>query len=186
MLGSTAVTMVVGTDETADVVDVSVGVVAGHAAAQPDHLVDAQEVVKCPLQLLAAHARVALLYFAQQALFRGQQDALAIRIDGPAFENEAAVPAIGQLDRRLPFRHAEQLCNAARQLVVEMPVVVFRPGIELPVGDRDLAFAIAHKNRARVARPHAIRGPLVKADLVEIGAGALRRMPLARVSPFAS
>ena len=88
--GSTAVRMVSGATKRRDVVDVAVGVVAGDAAAEPEDLVDAQIVVKDPLQLLAAHAGVALLHFAQQALLGGEQHSLAIGIDRPAFENKRA------------------------------------------------------------------------------------------------
>ncbi len=74
--GSTAVTIVAGADEAGDVVDVAVGVVAGNAAAEPDHLIDAEVIVKDLLQLLAADAGIALLHLAQQALFGGEQNAV--------------------------------------------------------------------------------------------------------------
>ena len=96
-------TIVVGADEAGDVVDVAVGVVAGDAAAEPDDLLDAEIVVEGPLKLLAADAGVALLHFAEQALFGGQQDALAVGVDGAAFEDEPALLA-GKLNGRLPLR----------------------------------------------------------------------------------
>jgi len=46
--------------------------------------------VKCALQLRAAHAGIALLHLAEQTLFGGEQDALAIHIDRAAFEDEVA------------------------------------------------------------------------------------------------
>jgi hypothetical protein len=76
VFGSTAVTIVVRPTKRRDVVDVAVGVVAGDAAIQPDDLIDAEIIVKGLLQLLAAHAGIALLDLAQQAFLGGEQCAL--------------------------------------------------------------------------------------------------------------
>ena len=51
-----------GTNETSDVIHVAVGIVPGDAAIHPQNLVDAEIVVKDPLQIFAAEARVALLH----------------------------------------------------------------------------------------------------------------------------
>ncbi len=80
-------------NEARDVVDVPVGVVTGYPATEPDDLLDAEIVVKCLLELLAAYAGVALLYFAEQTLFGSQQDAFSIGVDGTAFEDEPALLA---------------------------------------------------------------------------------------------
>ncbi len=63
-------------DEAGDVVDVAVGVVSGDAAVEPEHLIDAEVVVKGLFQLLAADAGVALLDLAEQTLLGGEQRAL--------------------------------------------------------------------------------------------------------------
>ncbi len=67
---------------------------------------------------------------------------------------------------------AQQFLYAAGNLVVEMPVGILCPGVEMPVGDGDASFAVAHEDGAGVAGPYAVGGPLVKADVIEIGAGA--------------
>src|ERR1700691_982931 len=89
-------------NEAADVVHMAVRVVARHAASQPDHLIDAEKIVKGPLKLLTAHAGVALLHVAQQALLSSEQNSLAIRVDRSAFQHQAAPRAIFKLDFRLP------------------------------------------------------------------------------------
>ena len=76
VFGSVTVTIVVGTNETGDVVYVAMGIVSGYAAIHPQHLVDAEIVVEDTLQIFAAKARIALLHVAQQALFSGDQRAL--------------------------------------------------------------------------------------------------------------
>ena len=86
------------------------------------------------LELLAADAGIALLHFAQQAFFGGEQGALAVDVDGAAFEDDAALLA-GDVDGRLPLRQAEELSGAGGNLVVEMPVGILGPGVEAPVGD---------------------------------------------------
>jgi hypothetical protein len=74
-------------NEAGDVVDVAVGIVAGDAAIEPDHLIDAEKIVKGLLQLRAADAGIALLYLAEQALLGGEQNARAVGVDGAAFED---------------------------------------------------------------------------------------------------
>ena len=80
-----------GRDEAGNVVHVAVRVVAGDAATQPDHLIDAEIIVKGALQLLAAHAGIALLHLAQQAFFGGEQNSRAVHVDRSAFEHDAEV-----------------------------------------------------------------------------------------------
>ena len=84
--------------EPRDVVDVAVRVVAGDAAVQPEHLIDAEIVVEGLLQLLAADAGIALLHRAQQAFFRGEQQACAVDVDTAAFEHQIVRRAIRQRD----------------------------------------------------------------------------------------
>ena len=122
-----------GTNETSDVVHVAVGIVPGDATIHPQHLVDAEIVVKHTLQILAAEAWVALLHRAQQALFCGDESALAVDVDAPAFQHHAM--AAGKL--RSPARQLQQLRRLQGKLVVKLPVVVLRPGVKPPVGDGD-------------------------------------------------
>jgi len=72
-------------DEAGDVVDVAVGVVAGDAAVEPEDLVNAEVVGENLLKLLTGESGVALLDLAEEALFGGEQDALAVGVDGAAF-----------------------------------------------------------------------------------------------------
>ena len=48
------------------------------------------------LQLLAAHAGIALLDFAQQAFLGGEQNSLSIGVDGAAFEDQPALVPSGK------------------------------------------------------------------------------------------
>ncbi len=55
-------------------------------------------------KLLLADAGVALLHFAEQALFRGEHGACAVDVDGAAFEDDAMVAVLG-LDLGLEALH---------------------------------------------------------------------------------
>ena len=57
-------------------------------------------------------------------------------------------------------------------LVVAAPVVVLGPGVELPVGDGEVACWIFDEDRAGVAEPDAVGLPLVEVEAGEIGSGA--------------
>ncbi len=168
----------VGRDKAGDVVDVAVGVVADDAAVEPQDVVDTKVVVENGFQLLLAHAGVALLDFTEEAFLRGEENACAIGVNGAAFQYYAARPAVlafrggfGRV-RWLPRGDLEQLCHAGGKLVVVVPVVVFGPGVEAPVGEGDLALLVSDEDGAGVAGPDTVGGPEVELDAVEIGAGA--------------
>ena len=59
-------------------------------------------------------AGVALLDFAEQALFGGEEDAGAVGVDGAAFEDEAVLLAVGERDGGLEARHAVELGDVLR------------------------------------------------------------------------
>ncbi len=76
-------------DEAGEVVDVTVGIVAEDAFAEPDR-VRCTEVVGEELFVVGAgHAWIALLDFAEQAFFRGEERAASVDVDGAAFEDDA-------------------------------------------------------------------------------------------------
>ncbi len=151
----------------------AVGVVAGDAAIEPEHLIDPEKIVEDLLKAFAADAGIALLHFTEQALFRREQDAVAIGVDGAAFKNDPMRRAV-EFNRRLPLSQAEKFRCATRDLVIELPVVVLGPGIEAPIRDCKLTLLVPYKNRAGIAQPSAVGGPDMKADLIEIGSGAIQ------------
>jgi len=64
------------------------------------------------------------------------------------------------------------LCDVLGDLVVAAPVVVLGPGVELPVGDGEVACGVFDEDGTGVAEPDAIGLPLVKVEAGEIGSGA--------------
>ena len=97
---------------------------------------------------------------------------MPVGVDGAAFEYAGASHRSG-FGREVATQEAEQLRDAIGELVVEVPVGVFGPGIEAPVGEGDSAFGVADEDWAGIAGPDAVGGPDVEADLIEIGVGAL-------------
>ena len=67
----------------------------------------------------------------------------------------------------------------AGNLIVEMPVGILGPGVEMPVGDGHLPFGVAYEDGAGVTGPYAVGWPLVKADVIEIGAERGEGIPCA-------
>src|SRR3990172_1757453 len=63
---------------------------------------------------------------------------------------------------RLPHRQLQFRDQPPRGRVIFLPVVVFSPGVETPVGKRDparsLVIALFHEYRTEIARPAAIGG----------------------------
>src|ERR1700678_3485209 len=122
-----------GTNETSDVVHVAMRIIPGYATVHPQNLVDAEIVVEDALQILAGKARIALLHSAQQALLGCDEGAAPVDVNASTFQNHAVVG----WKHRSPAGQAEQFGSLRRQLVVQLPVRILRPGIEVPVGDTD-------------------------------------------------
>ena len=76
-------------------------------------------------------------------------------------------------NRWLPLLQAEFFGDMVGDFVVELPVVVLGPGVELPVRDGDGVF-VFHEDRAGVACPDAVGGPLVEVDARDVCACALQ------------
>src|SRR5580698_7315481 len=57
-------------------------------------------------------------------------------------------------------------------LIVTMPIVILGPGIELPIGDGEVAFWVFDEDWTGVSKPDAVCGPLVKVQASHIGSGA--------------
>ena len=60
--------------------------------------------------------------------------------------HKAMRAAVFQFDLRLPALQPEQLRSLHRQLVVELPVGIFGPGIEVPVRNGNLSVVIANED----------------------------------------
>src|SRR6185312_3577499 len=129
--------------EAGDVVNVTVRIIAGDAAVEPDDLVDGEVVVKGALKLLASDARIALLHAAEKALFGGEQRTGAAGVDGAALEDKPVLRTILVLNRRLPLGQAEKAGDAIRQLIVERPIGIFSPAVKPPVGNGEPALRVA-------------------------------------------
>jgi len=104
--------------------------------------VDAEVIVEGGFELLASDAGVALLDLGEKTLLGGEQDACSVDIDGAAFENEAVRLRFGICgkDFGLNLGDVVELCDVMGNLVVEMPVRILGPGVELPVGDSEGGF----------------------------------------------
>ena len=69
----------------------AVGVVAGDAPTQPQHVADAQGLAEDGLVVAPREARVADLHHAvEQALLGGEQGARPVDVDAAAFEHHLA------------------------------------------------------------------------------------------------
>ena len=121
-------------------------------------------------RLFVAEAGVALLDFTEETLFGGEEDSCSVGVDAAAFEDEAMVSNSG-----LELGHVVVFGDVLGNLVVAAPVVVFGPGVELPVSDGDLARGVFYKDGAGVAEPDPIGGPLVEVEAGEVGSGALEQ-----------
>src|SRR5581483_10951395 len=149
-------------------------VIAGDARSEPDHVGDAQVVRKGLLVILASHPRVALLNFAEQALFGGKKSSLPVHVDRSAFEYDALA-----LELRAYHFSRGSLRHQSANVRVITPVWILRPRIELPMnaaesrrlwfgpaygGARPYGIFTDYKGAAGIARPHTVCLPTVETD----------------------
>jgi hypothetical protein len=168
-------------DEAGDVVDVAVGVVAGAALVEPEDFFDAEVGLKGLFEVFSgfgfgAEAGVAFLNFGEEALLSGEEEAGAVGIDAAAFEDQAVGFGFGifgvGVDLGLELGDVVVAGDVLGDLVVAAPVVVLGPGVELPVGDGEVACGVFDEDGAGVAEPDAIGLPLVKVEAGEVGSGS--------------
>src|ERR1700733_1013003 len=126
--------------------------------------------------LLVAQAGVAFLDFGEEALFGGEEDAGAVCVDAAAFEDDPMGLGFGiskgDLDLGFELGDVVVFGDVLGDLVVAAPVVVLGPGVELPVGDGEVALWVFYEDGAGVAEPDAVCWPLVEVETGHVGSGA--------------
>src|ERR1019366_6607394 len=156
-------------DETGDIVNVPMGVVAGDAAVQPDHFLHPQIVGENLFHLLTRNSRIALLHVAQQALLGGDERPASIDVDASALQYHRTWMPV-HFEFRLPRWRAQPIGDFAWEHRVKLPIVVLGPGVETPCGGRHSREVSGRegiapqKDGAGVARPTAIGRNVVKAN----------------------
>src|SRR5690349_342054 len=117
----------VGCDEARYIVDMAVSVVPGDAAAEPDHVGDAEIVAKYLVVIFCLHRWIAMLGGAEQAFFSREQGAKAIGVNGAAFKDDAGLANCGSLSLC-----ARDICHSRADFLIALVIRIFCPGIEAP------------------------------------------------------
>src|SRR5689334_19839605 len=100
----------------------AMGVVTLDSVAEPENVVDAEIIGQNLFHLLPGEVWIARLDRTEEAFFGGHDPTVAVDVDTAALE----------YDGRFPGAFANERRDVAAGRVVELPVVVFGPGIELP------------------------------------------------------
>src|SRR2546423_1435155 len=85
------------TDETSQVVDMAMCVIAGNSAAEPEHLLNSQRIGKHSLELVPLDSRIARLDRIEQALLGGEQETGTVDVDAASLKDHASLT-----EHRLP------------------------------------------------------------------------------------
>ena len=160
-------------DEPREVIDVAVSIVAEDAAAQPDHVRRTEIISEDFFVVFARHAGIALLHFAEQTLFGGEERALSVDVDRAAFEDDTVF-----FMERADLASVGDVRHKAADFFVVTPVGIFCPGIEAELcgeqaGVVPLAFAgegaraTRAENASGVAQPDAVGRPAMEADIFQ-------------------
>jgi len=112
-------------DEARKIVDVAVSVVAEDAASQPNGVRRAEVVGEGLLVVNPGHVGIALLLFAKQAFFGGEDCAFTIDVDRAAFQHDALAQRL-----RADFLCMGDFAHEAANLFIEPPVGVFGPSVK--------------------------------------------------------
>src|SRR5208283_5406876 len=126
-------------------------------------------------ELPACNPRITLLDIAQQALLRGDERPASIDVDAAAFEHDPPRLSV-HVYGRLPHWDAQPPGDLRRDWSVELPIVVFRPGVEAPRGCGDSREVACRSRNAPyedwtiVARPNTIRPKVSKFEIARRGA----------------
>src|SRR5439155_20717938 len=96
---------------------------------------------------------VSRLHRRQEALLRGQQGALAVAIDRATFQDDT-LDRVGAM--RLEPRKSGDPRDGRSDLGVEVVIRILRPGVELPVHERDAAVLSYDTRWRRITQPNAV------------------------------
>ena len=151
-------------DETGQVVDVAVGVVADNAFAEPEDLFHTKVIAQVVFDFLLGEVRVAILI--EQARLGGEQRAFAVYFDGAALEDHG----------RGEKAHSEKLGDMLGYIVVEIARWIFAaPRVVAPIDDRHF-LVVADEDRSVIAAPRLVGGEGVEMDArVDRGFGFFER-----------
>ena len=97
----------------------------------------------------------------KQALLGGQQLPCPVHINAAALQHQI----------RLEAALAELSRDLARYIGVVLEIRVFRPTVEAPMRDGDVAPGVLHEERAIIARPASIGRMVKKLDGIQIRVG---------------
>jgi hypothetical protein len=156
----------IGACEAGEVVDMAVGVIAGDAAVEPEGARNAEPAFEEGFILFAAEAGIAFLDRAEEALFGGEEEALAVDVDGAAFKDDAATVPEGVFGLEAGGAGGE-FAGA----VVAGPVVVLGPAVEVEFDGGAGGVGAVDEEGAEVAGPTAVGGGVDEGDTVVPGAG---------------
>src|SRR5438132_2536242 len=101
------------------------------------------------LKILTGETRISFLHRAEKALFCRQHQSFAIDVDTAAFQHNAPSAYF-----RPPALHPESSADLFGHAVVALPIGILSPGVELPVGDGELAVPGTEEDWTIIACPN--------------------------------
>src|SRR6185369_5244235 len=123
---------------------------------------------KNPFVVLALHTRIALLDFAEQALFCSEKRAFSVCVNRSTFQHNSCFP------KQWPnFGSIIGFSHKAPDLFITLPIRIFRPRIKPPLNrsqcHRDTGVAAGtrseDKSAPRIPRPDPVRRPAMKPNI---------------------
>src|SRR5690606_8091796 len=135
-----------GPHEAADIVDMAVRLILIDTAAEPDEFFDGEIVRKHRLDLLSREAGIAVRI--EKAFLGGEECALAICMDGAAFEHDGRAVAVHALDLRDLGGDEIVLVPGEIEAAIEPA-----PGIEYPVDGTHATLPVHDEGGAAIAHP---------------------------------
>ena len=148
----------VGVDKSRKVVNMSVGVVAHNAVAQPDDVIYTVEVAEVFFNLLLVELRIAV--GVEQAGLGGEQVSYPIDIDAAAFHNDVGREAF----------HVEVISNMDGNLGVEFVRIFATPCVVVPIdeGSFGCVLSVEQEGWTMVATPSVVGWELVEDDMLHV------------------
>ena len=152
-----------GIGEAGEIVNVSMSIVSGDAAFQPENIRYAKIIAEELFVIAFFEAGIAFLNPALQAFFGGEERAAAVDVDGAALENDAAA-----IVRRQKDFAAESFVGACDGLRVLLMVWIFCPAIKKKMIEGDSAGIVCNADRTGVAHPAPVRRNAKELEGIEV------------------
>ncbi len=164
-----------GSDKSRQIIDMAVCVIALDTPIQPQNLVYSQILPENRFIGRLIQTGIALLDFAQETLPGCKHHPGTVTFDGASLQHQSVSSPSG-LDHP-GLGQTTNLCHGLGQSVIQLPIIVFCPGVKAPIEKAIPPCVVLDKNPACIPHPDPVGGLGMEVDDFWVDPGLSQNSP---------